>query len=259
MFSNSGRAKFDANRAARQENLLDVVQRAGFAVRWHENQSGCKGVCLRVPTEVLVEAKPRPFYEIADALDETLLRDLPDRIRALDRDGLFVLHMMGSHGPAYYKRYPTRFERFKPACKEAQFSRCSLEEIVNAYDNTIAYTDYVLGELIALLQEEDRQGLSTALIYLSDHGESLGESNLYLHGMPYALAPEVQKHIPMFVWLSPRYQQAFAVDTACLRLKREQRVSQDNLFHSILGLLDIATQVYDAKLDLFTGCRRSSD
>ena len=259
MFSNSGRAKFDPNRAARQENLLDVVQRAGFAVRWHENQSGCKGVCLRVPTEVLVEAKPRRFYEIADALDETLLRDLPDRIRALDRDGLFVLHMMGSHGPAYYKRYPARFEYFKPACKEAQFSRCSTDEIVNAYDNTIVYTDHVLGELIALLQEEDRQGLPTALIYLSDHGESLGESNLYLHGMPYALAPEVQKHIPMLVWLSPRYQQAFAVDTACLLPKRQQRVSQDNLFHSILGLLDIETQVYDAKLDVFTGCRRSSD
>jgi lipid A ethanolaminephosphotransferase len=259
MFSNSGRAKFDPNRAARQENLLDVVQRAGFAVRWHENQSGCKGVCLRVPTEVLVEAKPRRFYEIADALDETLLRDLPDRIRALDRDGLFVLHMMGSHGPAYYKRYPARFEYFKPACKEAQFSRCSTDEIVNAYDNTIVYTDHVLGELIALLQEEDRQGLPTALIYLSDHGESLGESNLYLHGMPYALAPKVQKHIPMLVWLSPRYQQAFAVDTACLLPKRQQRVSQDNLFHSILGLLDIETQVYDAKLDVFTGCRRSSD
>ena len=259
MFSNSGRAKFDANRAARQENLLDVVQRAGFAVRWHENQSGCKGVCLRVPTEVLVEAKPRRFYEVADALDETLLRNLPDRIRALDRDGLFVLHMMGSHGPAYYKRYPARFESFKPACKEAQFSRCSTDEIVNAYDNTIVYTDHVLGELIALLQEEDRQGLPTALIYLSDHGESLGESNLYLHGMPYALAPEVQKHIPMLLWLSPRYQQAFAVDTACLLLKRQQRVSQDNLFHSILGLLDIETRVYDAKLDVFTGCRRSSD
>ena len=259
MFSNSGRAKFDANRAARQENLLDVVQRAGFAVRWHENQSGCKGVCLRVPTEVLVEAKPRRFYEVADALDEMLLRNLPDRIRALDRDGLFVLHMMGSHGPAYYKRYPARFEYFKPACKEAQFSRCSTDEIVNAYDNTIVYTDHVLGELIALLQEEDRQGLPTALIYLSDHGESLGESNLYLHGMPYALAPEVQKHIPMLLWLSPRYQQAFAVDTACLLLKRQQRVSQDNLFHSILGLLDIETRVYDAKLDVFTGCRRSSD
>ena len=259
MFSNAGRAKFDANRAARQENLLDIVQRAGFAVRWHENQSGCKGVCVRVPTEVLVEAKPRPFYEIADALDETLLRDLPARIRALDRDGLFVLHMMGSHGPAYYKRYPARFERFKPACREAQFSRCSRDEIVNAYDNTIVYTDHVLGELIALLQEEDRQGLPTALIYLSDHGESLGESNLYLHGMPYALAPEVQKHIPMLAWLSPRYQQAFGVDTACLLRKRTQRVSQDNLFHSILGLLDIETQVYDAKLDLFTGCRRSSD
>jgi lipid A ethanolaminephosphotransferase len=259
MFSNLGRAKFDPARAARQENLLDVVQRAGFAVRWRENQSGCKGVCLRVPTEVLTETKPRAFYEIADALDEALLRDLPERISALDRDGLFVLHMMGSHGPAYYKRYPERFEHFKPACKEAQFSRCSRDEIVNAYDNTIVYTDHVLAELIALLQREDKAGLATALIYLSDHGESLGESNLYLHGMPYALAPEVQKHIPMLLWLSPRYQQAFAVDTDCIAGRREQSVSQDNLFHSMLGLLDIETRVYDAKLDLFAGCRRSSD
>jgi lipid A ethanolaminephosphotransferase len=259
MFSNLGRSKFDVNRAAQQENLLDVVQRAGFAVRWRENQSGCKGVCLRVPTEVLVDTKPRGFYEIADGLDEALLRDLPDRIKALDRDGLFVLHMMGSHGPAYYKRYPARFEHFKPACKEAQFSRCSKDQIVNAYDNTIVYTDHVLAELIALLQEEDRQGMPTALIYLSDHGESLGESNLYLHGMPYAIAPEVQKHIPMLFWLSPRYQQTFAVDRACVAEKGRQRVSQDNLFHSVLGLLNIETQVYDAKLDVFASCRRSSD
>jgi lipid A ethanolaminephosphotransferase len=259
MFSNLGRSKFDVNRAAQQENLLDIVQRAGFAVRWRENQSGCKGVCLRVPTELLVEAKPRAFYEIADALDEALLRDLPDRIKDLDRDGLFVLHMMGSHGPAYYKRYPLRFEQFKPACRESQFSRCSKDQIVNSYDNTIVYTDHVLAELITLLQVEDRQGMPTALIYLSDHGESLGESNLYLHGMPYAIAPEVQKHIPMFLWLSPRYQQAFAVDTSCVAGKGQQPVSQDNLFHSVLGLLDIETQVYDAKLDIFAGCRRSSD
>jgi lipid A ethanolaminephosphotransferase len=259
MFSNHGRAKFDPNRAARQENLLDIVQRAGFAVRWRENQSGCKGVCLRVPTEVLVETKPHRFYEIADALDEALLRDLPERISALDRDGLFVLHMMGSHGPAYYKRYPKQFEHFKPACKEAQFSRCSRDEIVNAYDNTLVYTDHVLGELIALLQREDKAGLATALIYLSDHGESLGESNLYLHGMPYALAPDVQKHIPMLLWLSPRYQQAFAVDTGCIAARRDQPVSQDNLFHSILGVLDIETHLYDAKLDIFAGCRRSYD
>jgi lipid A ethanolaminephosphotransferase len=259
MFSNLGRSKFDVNRAAQQENLLDIVQRAGFAVRWRENQSGCKGVCLRVPTELLVEAKPRAFYEIADALDEALLRDLPDRIKDLDRDGLFVLHMMGSHGPAYYKRYPLQFEQFKPACRESQFSRCSTDQIVNSYDNTIVYTDHVLAELITLLQVEDRQGMPTALIYLSDHGESLGESNLYLHGMPYAIAPEVQKHIPMFLWLSPRYQQAFAVDTSCVAGKGQQPVSQDNLFHSVLGLLDIETQVYDAKLDIFAGCRRSSD
>jgi lipid A ethanolaminephosphotransferase len=259
MFSNLGRANFDVNRSVEHENLLDVVQRAGFAVHWRENQSGCKGVCARVPTEVLVETKPRRFYEISDALDEALLRDLPDKIRALDRDGLFVLHMMGSHGPAYYKRYPARFEQFTPTCREAQFSRCSTGEIVNAYDNTILYTDHVLAELIALLQDEDRRGMPTALIYLSDHGESLGENNLYLHGMPYALAPEVQKHIPMLMWLSPRYQQTFSVDTICVAQKRQQQVSQDNLFHSVLGLLDIKTKVYDMGLDIFAGCRRSGD
>ncbi len=259
MFSNLGRAKFDIDKANGEENLLDIAQRAGFSVLWRENQAGCKGVCLRVPTEVLVNTKLPKFYEVSDALDDALLQDLPAKIAALDRDGLFVLHMMGSHGPAYYKRYPKQFEHFTPACNEAQFNRCTKDEIINAYDNTIVYTDHVLSELIELLGQADRRGIPTALIYLSDHGESLGEDGLWLHGMPYAFAPDVQKHIPMLIWLSPYYQHATGVKVGCLAARKDQRVAQDNLFHSVLGLLDIRTTAYDQKLDIFAGCREHAD
>jgi lipid A ethanolaminephosphotransferase len=163
---------------------------------------------------------------------------------------------MGSHGPAYYKRYPDAFERFRPACKQSQFSRCTNQEIVNAYDNSIVYTDYVLSRLIELLQDYDRDGIATSMIYLSDHGESLGEDNLYLHAMPYAIAPDVQKHIPLVLWLSPRYQAEFAVDMSCMKARKDRPVSQDNLFHSVLGVLDVQTKVYDSKLDIFAPCRK---
>jgi lipid A ethanolaminephosphotransferase len=259
MFSNLGRSKFSIGQADGQENLLDVVQRAGVSVLWRENQAGCKGVCARVPTEVLVNTKLPKFYEVADALDDRLLQDLPGKIAALDRDGLFVLHMMGSHGPAYYKRYAKDFERFTPACNEAQFSRCTTQEIINAYDNSILYTDHILGELIELLAQADRQGVATAMIYVSDHGESLGERGLWLHAMPYAIAPDVQTHIPMLVWLSPRYAQVSGVNVGCVAARKDQRVSHDNFFHSVLGLLDIRTSAREEKLDIFHGCKEKAD
>jgi lipid A ethanolaminephosphotransferase len=256
MFSGFGRAQFSIDRAAQREGLLDIIQRAGFSVLWRENQSGCKGVCQRVPTETLVKTHGAKFYEVTDAMDEALLSNLSDKVHSLDRDGVFVLHMMGSHGPAYYKRYPDRFERFRPTCKESQFSRCTNQEIINAYDNSIVYTDYVLYRLIELLQGYDREGIPSSMIYLSDHGESLGEDNLYLHAMPYPIAPDVQKHIPFLLWLSPRYQAEFAVDMNCMQSRKDRPVSQDNLFHSVLGILDIETKAYDAKLDIFAPCRK---
>ena len=173
----------------------------------------------------------------------------------MESDAVIVLHMMGSHGPTYYKRYPPAFENFQPACKESQFSRCNLPDIINSYDNTLVYSDYVLAQLVELLQANDRNGMATAMIYLSDHGESLGEANVYLHGMPYRLAPEAQKHIPLLLWLSPNYQSETGTDVACLDGNRTQPVSHDNLFHSVLGLLDVQTRVYDRNLDIFAPCR----
>ena len=255
MFSGLGANSFNNERAARQENLLDILTRAGFSVLWRENQAGCYGVCKRVATDVLERAGTRTLFERGESFDENLVRGLQEKIESMQGDTVIVLHMMGSHGPTYYKRYPPDFEHFQPACKESQFSRCNLSDIINSYDNTLVYSDYVLAKLVELLQANDRNGLSTGMIYLSDHGESLGESNIYLHGMPYRLAPAAQKHIPLLLWLSSNYQSELGADIECLKGRREQPVSHDNLFHSVLGLLDVQTRTYDRDLDIFASCR----
>ena len=255
MFSGRGRASYARQQRVPQDGLLQILQRVGFSVLWRENQGGCVGVCKDIPTEVMAGAGSRALFELGKSLDENLLAGLPEKIAAMPGDAVVVLHMMGSHGPAYHKRYPAAFERFQPACKESQFSRCELSEIVNSYDNTIAYSDYVLAGLLEMLQARDATDGPSAMIYVSDHGELLGEGNLYLHGLPYAFAPNVQKHIPMLLWLSPKYQADTKIDVECLERHRHEPVSHDNLFHSVLGLLDVRTNVYDDKLDVFSRCR----
>ena len=255
MFSGLGRDNFSNAKASARENLLDILKRAGFDVIWRENQAGCKGVCDRIASEVLTGLKHPTFYARSENFDEILIDGLEERIAKLERNTVIVMHMMGSHGPAYWKRYPERFEVFKPVCQQSQFSRCTRDEIINAYDNTILYTDYVLARLAGILSSATSHNVDGGMIFMSDHGESLGENNLYLHGMPYAIAPDAQIHVPMAVWLSPDFEKSFAVDRGCLAGRAAARAGHDNLFHSVLGLLDVATKVYDPVLDLFAPCR----
>ena len=255
IFSGVGRARFSRSQSGTQEGLLHILQRAGLSVLWRENQGGCAGVCTGIPTEFMERAGTRRLFEIGESLDENLLAGLQEKFDTMPGHAVIVLHMMGSHGPAYHKRYPAAFERFEPACKESQFSRCARAEIVNAYDNTIVYTDFVLARLIEFLQATDRAGTPSSMIYVSDHGESLGESNIYLHGLPYAIAPDVQKHVPMLVWLSPLLQADRRIDGGCLGRSRHEPLSHDHFFHSVLGLLDVRTSVYDRGLDIFAACR----
>lgn len=254
MFSHLGREGFEA-RNQNFENLLDVLQHAGLAVIWVDNQSGCKDVCARVPSAGTDPAAACPDGE---CLDGVLLDRLDERIAALPaerraRGVVVVMHPIGSHGPAYWRRSPAGFKRFLPECRSVDLQDCSNAQLVNAYDNSIVYTDHFLAATIDWLRAHD-SGSETALVYVADHGESLGENNLYLHGMPYAIAPDVQKRVPWITWLSPAFQQRGAIDRACLLQQQDRRVSHDNYFHSVIGLLDVRTEVYDPRLDLYADC-----
>jgi lipid A ethanolaminephosphotransferase len=254
MFSNMGRKDYSASKAKNEEGLLDVLKRAGLDVIWRDNQSGCKGTCDRVTLDDVSKLKDPVLCGNSECRDEILLQGLQHFIDNLDKDTVLVLHQMGSHGPEYFKRYPKAFERFTPVCESNALNNCSRESIVNGYDNTLVYTDHVLSTLIDLLRS-NQDKVDTAMLYLSDHGESLGEYNLYLHGTPYMLAPEQQKRVAMLAWFSDSYQKSFSVDTHCLQLSREKPLSQDNLFHSMLGLLEVNSKVYNQDLDMFAGCR----
>jgi len=254
MFSGMTRKTYDANRAKNQEGLLDILQRAGLAVYWRDNQSGCKGTCDRVHFEDVSNLKEPGLCADSECHDEILLKDLAARIDDLKEDTVLVLHQMGSHGPDYFKRYPRQFERFTPVCQSNALNQCDRQSIINGYDNTLVYTDHVLASLIDVLRSKQGK-VDTAMLYLSDHGESLGEYNLFLHGTPYMVAPEQQKHVPMLAWFSDSYRQRFGVDVDCLQQRRERSLSQDNLFHSMLGLLQVNTSLYNPDLDLFASCR----
>ncbi|PQO98041.1 MULTISPECIES: phosphoethanolamine transferase [Pseudomonas] len=256
MFSDMGRKDYNASKAKNQEGLLDVLKHAGLQVIWRDNQSGCKGTCDRVTVDDVSNLKDPVLCADSECRDEILLQGLQHFIDTLDKDTVLVLHQMGSHGPEYFKRYPKEYEHFTPVCESNALNNCSRESIVNGYDNTLVYTDHVLSTLIDLLRSNQGK-VDTAMLYLSDHGESLGEYNLFLHGTPYMLAPEQQKHVAMLAWFSDSYQKSFSVDTHCLQLSREKPLSQDNLFHSMLGLLEVNSKVYNPELDMFAGCRGS--
>ena len=246
MFSTLGMQKFTLKQAGSRENLLDVLQHAGVKVLWLDNNSDSKGVALRVEYKSYRSPVNNPVCD-DECRDEGMLVDVQRIIDSHRQGDLFiVLHQMGNHGPAYYKRYPPRFEKFRPVCRSNELGQCSNAEIGNAYDNAILYTDYFLGKTIELLKNNDEQ-FATALIYVSDHGESLGENGLYLHGLPRAIAPKVQIHIPAVIWLGRRFPPG---TMAAVAKKRDLPLTHDNLVHTVLGALNIETEVYRPELDI---------
>ena len=254
MFAPVGRRNYNEADIRGSESLLHVLARVGVAVQWRDNQSGCKGVCDGLPTENTLETHLGPLCANGRCLDAALLDGLNARLDAAKGTQILVLHMLGNHGPSYFRRYPPQFAKFAPACQNDDLAKCSREEIVNAYDNALLYTDHVLAQLIGQLQS--RAGsVDSSVIYVSDHGESLGEKGLFLHGMPYAIAPIEQTQVPMVMWFSSGMQQALGLSTACLQARAMQPASHDNLFHSILGMLNITTALYAKPLDLFAECR----
>lgn len=258
MFSNMPRKHYDDALASHQEGLLDIIQRSGLSVLWNENDAGCKGACDRVPNQDMTALNLPGMCIKGECYDEVLFHGLEEYIKQLQGNGLIVLHTIGSHGPTYNHRYPPAFRKFTPTCETKQIQECSQDQLINTYDNTILYADYIVDKAIELLKAHQDE-FTTSLVYLSDHGESLGEKGVYLHGLPYAIAPEAQTRVPLLIWLSPDYQQRYAVNYKCLSQQATTlKYSQDNLFSTMLGITGVQTREYVTSDDIVASCRNKS-
>jgi len=240
MFSVYDKSDYSYKKGIRSENVLDVLDHTQqVSVLWRDNNSDSKGVAIRLPYESFKTDETNTICD-GECRDEGMLVGLDNYIKKnSQKDILIVLHQMGNHGPAYYKRYPKKFEKFTPVCQTNQLEECSQESIANAYDNAILYSDYFLSKTINFLKKY--KNYDTTMLYIADHGESLGEKGLYLHGLPYFMAPDAQTHVGAFIW--------FGKDTHT-PIDANKAYSQDNLFHTLLGLFNVKTEVYNPKMDI---------
>jgi lipid A ethanolaminephosphotransferase len=295
MFSNMGRKGYDDGDAKHRENVLDVLMRSGYDVLWLDNNTGSKGLAARGREVHLANGDDPALCSADGCYDQVLLDALADELPKIRRDTVIVVHLLGSHGPAYYARYPAKYAVFVPACHTVELQRCSDEELRNAYDNSVLYTTHILAGIVSQLGERaalvDRiapeahaclakrargdisrecplqippkpissgadaeKSFDAAMLFVSDHGESIGEHGLYLHGAPYAIAPEEQTHVPMFFWTSLDFAKRRKLDLGCMRANSGAKLSHDNFFHSVLGLASVETRDYRSALDVFGAC-----
>jgi lipid A ethanolaminephosphotransferase len=246
MFSQNGSEDFDVTEAKRQENLLDVLQYAGVNVLWRDNNSDSKGVAAGTEFQDFRSVDVNPVCDV-ECRDVGMLSGLDDYIVSKPNgDIVIVLHQMGNHGPAYFKRYPQEYEVFTPVCETNQLEACSQQEIINAYDNAVLYTDHFLASVIEFLKPYDDE-FSTAMFYMADHGESLGEHGIYLHGLPYMIAPDSQKHVASVMWFGESFAQ---INEEALRAREGAPFSHDNYFNTVLGMLEVESTVYDSSKDI---------
>lgn len=258
MFSYYNKENYDRDLINNSSNILDTLHNTGsISVLWRDNNTGSKGVADRINFQ---DFSTRSTNTICDTecRDEGMLVGLQEYIdKSKNKDILIVLHMMGSHGPAYYKRYPKDFEKYKPVCETSQLNECSKEEINNAYDNTILYTDYFLSKIVKFLQKNSNKGSEAIMIYMSDHGESLGEYGLYLHGAPDLIAPDEQTHVPFIMWASGGDVRK-DIDYNSLKKKSDIHSSHEQLFHILLDFFEVETELFDYDSSL-RGKRYSSE
>jgi len=248
MFSRYGRSDFSRRKELGTENLMDLLHHTGdIDLLWRDNNSDPKKVMDRLGYENYLIPENNPVCEGDECRDMGMLVGLDRFIDSnTSRDKLIVLHMMGNHGPEYYKRYPKKYEHYKPVCRSNLLEECTREEITNAYDNIIGYSDAFLDRAIKLLRKyQDRY--QVALLYIADHGESLGENGLYLHGIPYSLAPEAQTHVAAFLWLGRNFKE---VNVSKMKAAAGKEYSQDYIFSTLLGIFDVNSTLYNSKLDL---------
>jgi len=244
MFSVYDKDDYSSQKGYHTYTVLDILAHAGVEVLWRDNNSDSKGVAVRLNYQSYKTEKLNTICDL-ECRDEGMLVGLKEWIDKTKKDTIIILHQMGNHGPAYYKRYPKAFEKFTPVCETNQLEKCSQKEISNSYDNALLYTDYFLSKTIDLLKKYENTS-DTAMLYIADHGESLGEHGFYLHGLPYFMAPDHQKHVGALMW----FGKSFPFDRDLLKNKAKETFSQDNLFSTLLGIFNIQTKVYTPEMDI---------
>jgi lipid A ethanolaminephosphotransferase len=263
MMSDMNRDNFKRNQANAQDNVLEVLQQAGIEVTWFESDGGDKEVASHIIKNEVATSDSNPLCDDLTCFDAVLVEQLSAHIKARAVNDLgstlqnqfIALHTIGSHGPTYWERYPKEMEVFTPACNRSDIENCTDEEIVNVYDNTIHYTDYILSQVVSVLKQYESE-YQVAMLYVSDHGESLGENGLYLHGTPYAIAPSQQTHVPWLMWLPESYTEAKMLDRKCIVEQASKgEHSHANLFHTLLGLYGVETHLRNSQLDISQNCR----
>ena len=255
MFAHYGMENHSETAARSNQDLLDIFAKTGFDVKWYDNNTGSLGIAARVPETRFTATDDPIACASGECTDAVFLPTLDKALAEITKDTVIVYHQIGSHGPAYYLRYPEDFRPFPDDCRSADFGKCTPEQIVNAYDNTVAYTDQFLATLIDRLAAQDH--LAASMLFVSDHGESLGENGLYLHAAPYFMAPDLQTQVPMVLWTSPSYRAAMGLDQDCVKARAASlagQVTHDSFFHTLLGLADVTTGLHNPDLDLTTGC-----
>ncbi len=250
MFSYLGEKGYDVDTAIYQENVLDTLHRLKINVLWRDNNSDSKGVMDRLPASQYQNYKVPETNTVCntnayqECRDVGMLVGLDDYVKSLNnQDILIVLHQMGNHGPAYYKRYDDEFAKFTPVCETNELAKCDAQTVINAYDNALLATDDFLSKTIAWLQTYDTSH-DIAMLYVSDHGESLGENGVYLHGMPNAFAPEAQRHVPALFWQGNIAQKAVAEDTP---------LTHDAITPTLLTLFDVKTDKVAGRTSFLAG------
>ncbi len=258
MFSRLNKGDYSKRIATAQQNAIDIIHLAGADVLWVSNNNGsCKGVCTRVKNQQIITSNSNPLCDGETCFDEALLTPLRVKLKHLTHNNtLIVLHMMGSHGPTYFKRYPKNKGLFLPDCQRSDIQNCSEDELINTYDNSIAYTDFVLSEIITEMSAlAAKESVETSVLYISDHGESLGEKGVYLHGLPYAFAPDEQTHIPMIYWND---SQQTDFNLHCLDRMSAKPLTHDNVFDTLLSIMSVRSTTYSEKNDSFISCKSPS-
>jgi lipid A ethanolaminephosphotransferase len=240
MFSLASYDNYNFHEEEYRENILDLTKAAGIETIWIENNSSCKHVCDRIKLIDFVEKGSEDYvgYGVHDKITLERLEKLINKKQS--KKLLIVVHTMGSHGPAYYNRYPDEFKKFEPNCESNDPQSCDLEALNNTYDNTILYTDYILKSMIDILKKQNNS--ENFLIYASDHGESLGENGLYLHGAPKRLASKEQLHVPALIWASDNLKQKRNLSYV---KNIDKKITHEFLRHTVMDFFNLKTEYFN--------------